>query len=95
MAFQFVTEAWEDGHGNRFRGDPGVPETWGPKTQRAFPSGRPRSPRNVYGVFVRAYDPKTGETHRFWNFVYRPFTSWDEWITYIGIMMGQHGMELE
>lgn len=95
MAFNFVTEAWEDYYGNRYRGDPSTPATWGPAPRAQWGTENPRPVETVYGVFVRVYNPDTGETHRYWNFVYKPFHSWDEWYVYIGVLAGRHGMELE
>lgn len=49
---------------------------------------------NVYGLFVHAYDPVTGEHDYFWAFVPSTWDTWDEWWEYIGALMASHGMEL-
>lgn len=56
--------------------------------------GKPSDVDAVYGMFIHAHDPKTGEDHHFWAFVYDSFDDWDQWILYIGALMEMHGMAL-
>ena len=56
--------------------------------------GKPSDTSDTFGMFVHAYDPKSGEDHHFWAFVYQPFDSWEDWLVYVGALMQMHGMDL-